>query len=643
MNSIDKILPFISDNSDVLDVSIALIMLIASAVVGLIKLIKFLINKTRSKKIDKINQSYQDYRDYPFASTLSNNLEKLEELVSPGGILNKYIPRLPKEYQQVTDTILSHDRILITGRTGIGKTRECLEAIKELERREGDPVTIYYPLYDTLLGCSMTPVKAGSFNKRPLLFIDNIKSIFDADPKIGLKQLDLDTTQERLEDAIGCLQRKNEGRLKIIITVADESEFINKLKTSQRKFWDQFKKYQIPSIHPKVALSFINKVAKNYNFILAPDAALYIKKNSDLTCKGIVNAFKRLSKENQANPTKLGIQDVKGIKFTWPVNSDEVINLKIKDKPLCGAIFNALGILSQLWLDPYEFLVVDIAARLDSKKFQLFKRRRIKHLIRNDLKRWMYPSKDGRVICQDAYVSCKGLTDRSIPSLQAALKKAFSNEEQLFILLPSFSKMVPRLMKVSGNYNQTTELLEIAAKNYGNFFFVWRSLYILYILQEKYELAIKAARNLVKLKPDAVSLHQLSLAYGKNGQYVEAVDTAQRAVCADSEYAPTLHSLTINLSNLRKTDEAISAGKKLVKLRNIAPYLNTLSITYGKAGYHDDAVLEARKAIDLDPEYVPAWHSLVINLEKSGKINKAIEAGKTLIRLAAIPEVTMAW
>ena len=139
--------------------------------------------------------------------------------------------------------------------------------------------------------------------------------------------------------------------------------------------------------------------------------------------------------------------------------------------------------------------------------------------------------------------------------------------------------------------------------------------------------AIRAAAD-----PDLLS--RISVAYGQNGRYIEAVEAAKEALKIDPDHVDAWRSLAINLANLPGSEEeALQARHRVADTANTADDWYGLSVAYGKAGLYEEAVTAARKAIEIDPDHVDAWRSLAINLDQMGRSKEALVALKRVDEL----------
>ncbi len=88
--------------------------------------------------------------DFPFryARSFADLKERIGELLPRlhGDLNIAYQPRLPPEEQEELQRLIDGTRFLVlVGRTGLGKTREAVEALRRMEDQVHEPVTILFP------------------------------------------------------------------------------------------------------------------------------------------------------------------------------------------------------------------------------------------------------------------------------------------------------------------------------------------------------------------------------------------------------------------------------------------------------------------------------------------------------------------
>jgi len=109
--------------------------------------------------------------EFPFARVspreLASRLPNLQWPEIP------YVSRLPAvEQEHMLAEMLQAPRLLILGRTGLGKTREAVELVRRIEAEKGEPVTVL--LSQGTLDVPLKPPPEDLPTRNLILFIDNL-------------------------------------------------------------------------------------------------------------------------------------------------------------------------------------------------------------------------------------------------------------------------------------------------------------------------------------------------------------------------------------------------------------------------------------------------------------------------------------
>jgi tetratricopeptide (TPR) repeat protein len=600
-----------------------------------VSIIIFLRQRNAHKESEKRDARFRR-QPFPFLSFFSNALSELyEKLVGPNASI-KYVARSPNI--KFPDLISRHKKVLVVGRTGIGKTREALEAIELLAREEADPVTVFTP--SGRVGRPWAD-SIGTFAKRPVLFIDEIDKYYDVYDPESNERTGIDSFHGRLIESIKWFSDRS-NRLRIIFTAEDES-FFCRLTPEEQQFWADFEIINIPEIHETVLLSFIENVARATNLIIDTPTANYIKENCDATCKGIIDAFWRFREQN-VDSVNLSLSEAKKLAFTWPIDwNTEVYEEKIAVDSNARRVFEALGILYFLRVEPFKSIVVNLASRLRSEYFHFIFRRQMRRRIENDLKPWLKISTNERINCQGAYLKDKGDVSASIPLIEKTFASLpLKDKEKLVANLYQISQRVTAVVK---DHNAAASIIKALASGAVSELQLWDTLHILYADQNAYEKSVDAAKRLVEISGGSVvALHRLSFSYGKAagvavGQrktnlHRLAIQAAQRAIEKDNEFASALKSLAINYGELGEHADSIVYSKRLTEVRGSSRDWYGLGVSFGKTGNHEDAVRAVRHSLTLNPKDIEAWRSLVINLSELGETEEELNALEELVKLS---------
>lgn len=171
-----------------------------------------------------------------------------------------------------------------------------------------------------------------------------------------------------------------------------------------------------------------------------------------------------------------------------------------------------------------------------------------------------------------------------------------------------------------------------------------------YIMEGRYERAVHALREAVRLKPDLarVGWHNLGVAYLSLGQHRQALEALQEAIRVEPNVGHTWYNVAICHQRLHNHEKAIEAYREAIRLQpDLAVAWHGLGLVYGQLRTPASTVgiqkeIEAYlEAIRLKPEFPEAWHDLGFVYMELGQNPRAIEALREAIRLK--PDWTRAW
>lgn len=138
-----------------------------------------------------------------------------------------YTARLPDHEQGHFEEGLDGSRcLLISGRTGLGKTREPLEVVRRLEKRKGRPVTVLFPQAGLVMPPFVWPTDLP--NETVVLFLDNLHQHYV--PDVGARE-GLETGSSYREWLPGAVEKLGERVLgadfRVIALVRDDLDGVD--------------------------------------------------------------------------------------------------------------------------------------------------------------------------------------------------------------------------------------------------------------------------------------------------------------------------------------------------------------------------------------------------------------------------------
>jgi len=151
----------------------------------------------------------------------------------------------------------------------------------------------------------------------------------------------------------------------------------------------------------------------------------------------------------------------------------------------------------------------------------------------------------------------------------------------------------------------------------------------------RYQEAIEAFKQAIKLKPDLAEAHyNLGLAYANLGRWKEVIETCKQAIKLKPDYAEAHNNLGVAYDELGRNQEAIEAYKQAIKLEpDLAKAHYNLGITYANLGRWKEVIEACKQAIKLKPDYAEAYYNLGLAYANLDRWKEVIEACKQAIKL----------
>lgn len=156
----------------------------------------------------------------------------------------------------------------------------------------------------------------------------------------------------------------------------------------------------------------------------------------------------------------------------------------------------------------------------------------------------------------------------------------------------------------------------------------WESLGNVYSDAGRYEEAVQALQEAIKLNPDyALPWNSLGDVYQALGQPQKAIEAYQRAISLDPNYAWPYNSLGLVYAQIGRHEQAISIYKQVISLpisdHDRAVSWNSLGDVYIELQREQDAIQAYERAIKLDPDYAWPYNGLGSIYERRGEHEQA--------------------
>ena len=233
----------------------------------------------------------KDLLEFPFKIYSSGKLGALKQSLIGRNSDLSYMPRLPASRQEKLLQRLQAGNVLLTGRAGLGKSREVIEAIERLAEAKGQDITVLVP--EEYMDVPFAP-PPDLPSKNLVLLIDDIhQRCVPIVARSGVAGVLLRDFHQRLGATIDALNKRFAGcDIRLFFTARDEPELRSRLKPDSF-FWTEhhFDSYHFPGVHKEVRPEFARSVAQHFGLTLTEEAIDVVCRRSDGTPGGVVTAF----------------------------------------------------------------------------------------------------------------------------------------------------------------------------------------------------------------------------------------------------------------------------------------------------------------------------------------------------------------
>jgi tetratricopeptide (TPR) repeat protein len=639
----DSILRYLKDNKD------ALGWLFGSGV--LIVVVRFAIWIIKEYRLRKTRTS----ENFPFRIIQPNSNVAKEILggADDDPLADRNIPyqhrvqgrNTRRELEELMD---DHRWILITGRTGLGKTREAVQLAQSLNN-EG--WTILYLTREAWLDA---PAKLpNNIPERKLLFfLDDLnKKCLSSKAEIrpnANESLTLpiyEPFQERLQRTLEAFDTFcGKSEIRVIGTTRNEkfSEFDEPSEwdklgwTKHSSLWERFKLIDLPESDEVAGQKLLTEAAVKANILIQSDELLNLAQRNDGTFRNLVENLASAKSEGVTLSSETFRDTLKG---TWQRRYQRVIH----KFPNAMYVYDAIELLRNIGIQIKFSTVIRVAEIIShNTSFQKIRSRWeyssvLKQLIRTE--NILQP--------RDGQIEAKGYRIDSEKYLQALYKLVFSN--WIDGMQSPISRFMYRVDLLPLNFIPSSALdphkklgrLEKIVCILFGFTSLIHNVGISYAYVSSYTLAesisLKALQlknaNILKRLFDKRSIARSWGSLGDTYMAVERFDEAMHAFKKAIELDPKTSIRWTNLgsafSSLKEYDNAIHAYKKAIELdpKNSSSWYE-LGTVYLILNDSERALSAYQKTVEVSPNRGMYRASLVGALRRLGKAAEAAEEEK---------------
>jgi tetratricopeptide (TPR) repeat protein len=130
-------------------------------------------------------------------------------------------------------------------------------------------------------------------------------------------------------------------------------------------------------------------------------------------------------------------------------------------------------------------------------------------------------------------------------------------------------------------------------------------------------------RKSLEVQPTAEIYSDLGFVVEQQGRTEEAIELYEKALGLDPDCAPAHFNLAVALVRREDFEEAEGHYRAALRTKPTAETYNGLGFVLSRQGKLDEAILQFREAIRVDPEYAAAYNNLAASLVQQGKPEEA--------------------
>jgi tetratricopeptide (TPR) repeat protein len=670
----DNILKFLNENKD------ALGWLFGSGVIlailgGLYRFIIWLIKENRLRRI-RTNDNF------PFKIIPPNS--NVAKIILGGAdddpLADRNIPYQQRlqgrnTRRELEELIEDHRWILITGRTGLGKTREAVQLAQSLNN-EG--WTILYLTRETWLDA---PAKLPNNvpERKLLFFLDDLnKKCLSSKAEIRPNASEsftipiYESFQPRLQRTLDAFETFcGKSEIKVVATARNEktSEFEepsewNKLSWAKyTTLWEKFKLIDLPEPDNIAEEKLLAESAKKAEIFVSSVALPILAERNDGTFRNLVENLH----SSRSEGFKLSPENFRDtLKGTWRKRYQKAI----QKYPETKEIYDAIELLRTVGVQ-IEFSTVRRVAAIIANGNILhqvkFKRRCLSALRELSKAENILHPRDGQIEAKGykldidvylaklyyeigrEYFSRKSVFERFIAfheHVRLTPKSYFLNEKLSFSqkITATFSLAGPALNNIGLAYSNLGFPLHalrlfrnsLEVKRWDLYSYLdrrtmahsWNNLGRSYYLLDQYDDAISALKKAIEIYPGyKYPWYNLGDIYHELKQNEDAIQAYKKAIALDQKYASAWNGLGNVYYSLQQYEHALEAYEKAIEIdpKYAFPW-NGLGNVYAELGRYEEAILALQKAIELDPKDPFLWSELGIIYSFRKEYEKALLA-----------------
>ena len=152
---------------------------------------------------------------------------------------------------------------------------------------------------------------------------------------------------------------------------------------------------------------------------------------------------------------------------------------------------------------------------------------------------------------------------------------------------------------------------------------------------EDYRSEVSVWQAVLNVVPDNSRAYKgLGEAYGKLGQYEDAIRACKQAIRIKPLYAAAHYNLGVTYSKLGRYEEAIKCCEQAIRIKpDYAKAYNNLGFVYGKLGRNIEEIEAYKQSLRINPDFIKAYFNLGTAYSRLGRWQEAIESFRQVARI----------
>jgi hypothetical protein len=282
----------------------------------------------------------------------------------PGMIPNFPQIRIPyvsrAKTQQYYHDLIRLKRIMILGRTGLGKTREAIELVQRFESELGEALTVlmvqqYGPIADFDLPHTIS-------SRNVLLFLDDCHLLARRYLTFAHSSGTQISFSLWISKVLAQLHAASTGRLWVVATMRDEPGLADQIDLAAAP-WTTFAAHKVEPLSPDLTPDALRAVSDAFQTPVKAEAVSQFVDRCDGTFMSLIAYFQKKSHLGIEVITEDEARDFVG---SYPVLWRTDYYTFIEPNPTFRAIFTSLSLLRRVGVFPFEDVVFQVSAHFDS-------------------------------------------------------------------------------------------------------------------------------------------------------------------------------------------------------------------------------------------------------------------------------------